>query len=729
MANRSEKPTKIERLSYTRQQTYLRILLAGVLLLTLGGVFAVWHVWSNGLARTEERALQAALSMEAGLSKAHIASLTGTEADLERPEYQEIKASLIAMNRNYDEIRYAYLYYLRNGQLAFHADSADPAGDDYSPPGQPYWEADPLLYEPYVTKKPVVAKGVVDRWGAWVSILIPVLDPVSGEVLAVFAIDYPQENWDDEALQRAAVAGFIAFGMILLATALYVIARKTLDYYIEKEKLLETTQRLEESERERAESERSRTVLLANLPGMAYRCRFDREWTMLFISDGCKDLTGYEADQLLDNRELSYNDLILPAYREIIWNLWNEAVAAHTGFRFEYEIRTADEGSRWVYEQGQAVYGEDGSVSALEGLIVDVSDLKEREREVAFLSRHDLMTGCLNRVYFDQVKRDLDTADNRPISVLVGDINGLKFVNSAFGEEEGDKMIAEIGSILRAQAGPDDIVARTGGDEFTILLPGAGEAAAANLFDAIRKALDRHNAGIDSDGLAIQFTMGYATANAADSSLEQAIKAAVNYMNRRKLLERKSSQSALVESIKATMLERNRETEEHGERLAELTTRIARKLELSEMELYELELLATLHDIGKVGIDDRILTKPGRLTEDEWEEMRKHPEIGYRIAASSPELAPIADLILSHHERWDGKGYPRGLRGEEIPLLARILAVADAFDAMTEDRVYRTALPDNEALRELERCAGTQFDPAIVAIFLDVIGDGPSHFA
>ncbi len=132
----------------------------------------------------------------------------------------------------------------------------------------------------------------------------------------------------------------------------------------------------------------------------------------------------------------------------------------------------------------------------------------------------------------------------------------------------------------------------------------------------------------------------------------------------------------------------------------------------------ELALYALLHDIGKVGVDDRILNKPGRLDEEEWEQMKKHSEIGYRIAASAMELSHVADYILSHHERWDGKGYPRGLAGEQIPLLSRLLAIVDAYDAMTEDRVYRRALSNEEALREIVRRAGTQFDPQLAARFV-----------
>jgi HD-GYP domain-containing protein (c-di-GMP phosphodiesterase class II) len=168
-----------------------------------------------------------------------------------------------------------------------------------------------------------------------------------------------------------------------------------------------------------------------------------------------------------------------------------------------------------------------------------------------------------------------------------------------------------------------------------------------------------------------------------------------------------------------TMFERSQETEEHAERIAVLAKRIGMQLDLSQKQLDELELLSMLHDIGKIAIDDRILNKPGKLDDAEWTVMKKHPEIGYRIAMTSPDLESIADFILSHHERWDGKGYPQGLQGTQIPLLSRILAVADAFDAMTQNRVYRAALSRKQALAEIMLNAGTQFDPDIARIFVD----------
>jgi len=470
------------------------------------------------------------------------------------------------------------------------------------------------------------------------------------------------------------------------------------------------------------ESERSKSVLMSNLPGMAYRCRYDRDWTMLYVSDGCFELTGYEPSMLLENRDVTFNELINQEYQEHLWKMWAEILDKKTKLKEEYRITKASGEQCWVYEQGQGIYDAGGNVIALEGLIVDITELKEREAEIRYLSDHDVMTGCYNRLFFDKAKRLFDSRENLPISVLVGDINGLKFVNQAFGEDEGDKIIVQTADILKSNLREHDILGRIGGDEFCILMPKTEQNEVVERFRAIRSAVQMHNENSDLEDRQIRFSMGFRTKQKPEENIDDVIKQSEDIMNRHKLLQRKSSQSALVESIKVTMLERSRETEEHGERMVALASRIAVELGLSEMELYELELFATLHDLGKVGIDDRILTKPGRLTPEEWKEMEKHPEIGYRIAVSSPELAPIAELILSHHERWDGTGYPQELKGENIPLLSRILAIADAYDAMTEDRVYRKAMTSEDAIAEIKRNSGAQFDPVIVESFIKVVG-------
>ena len=188
-----------------------------------------------------------------------------------------------------------------------------------------------------------------------------------------------------------------------------------------------------------------------------------------------------------------------------------------------------------------------------------------------------------------------------------------------------------------------------------------------------------------------------------------------------KLVEHQSVHSAIISSLEKALEERDYETEAHVKRIKKLALKLGKELNLSEETLDEVVLLAALHDIGKIFIADSIILKPTSLTKEEWQAIKRHPEVGYRIAASSAELASIAKGILYHHEWWDGKGYPKGLAGESIPLISRIISIVDAYDAMTNDRPYRKALSTEKAIEELKRCAGTQFDPTLVNKFIEII--------
>jgi HD-GYP domain-containing protein (c-di-GMP phosphodiesterase class II) len=205
--------------------------------------------------------------------------------------------------------------------------------------------------------------------------------------------------------------------------------------------------------------------------------------------------------------------------------------------------------------------------------------------------------------------------------------------------------------------------------------------------------------------------------------IEAVIQETRRYMNHNPFLEEKNFLDTITNTLLTILYEKSSETEEHSKRMENYCCFIGRGLQLSSNDMNELSLLALLHDIGKVCINPKILMKPGALTSAEWEEMKCHSECGYQIAQAIPELAKVADLILSHHERWDGNGYPLGLKGEEIPIPCRILAVIDAYDAMINDRVYRKAMTQEDAILEIERNAGTQFDPEIIDVFINMIMD------
>ena len=212
-------------------------------------------------------------------------------------------------------------------------------------------------------------------------------------------------------------------------------------------------------------------------------------------------------------------------------------------------------------------------------------------------------------------------------------------------------------------------------------------------------------------------SIGWETKINSLEEIKEVYSKAEDYMYRKKITESQSMRNQTIKVIMHTLHEANSREKIHSERVSKLCRTIGETMKMEEEVLKELEITGLMHDIGKIAINNNILNKPGKLTEAEYEEIKRHPEISYHILKSADVYTRLADYVLSHHERWDGKGYPRGLSGEEIPFVARIITVADAYEAMTANRPYKEALSHESAMEELKRCAGTQFDPAIVAAF------------
>jgi len=487
--------------------------------------------------------------------------------------------------------------------------------------------------------------------------------------------------------------------------------------------LIEDISERKASEAALSESERSKAVFLSSLQGMAYRCLCDQQYTMEFVSEGCLALTGYEPLSFINNRDLSFGDIVAPEFKQWLRNEWDKALTQRIIFRADYEIVTKSGIRKWVQEHGQGVFDADGNIEALEGIIFDITEQKKQKAQIVRLSEHDFLTGLYNRVYMNKKMKWFDQPGYWPLTIMICDIDGLRMVNDAYGYDEGDRLINEAGCLLQEICQDNDVIGRLSGGEFMLLLPDTDNETARQIIQKIDDNVNRYNQAQKQSLYKMSLTIGYGIKDSYNQSLEETLKTADKYIKNRKLINQNSAHSAIVSSIMATLYAKSQETEKHGQRLSSLCLMIGEHLGLEQKELDDLQLLSILHDIGKIGVDDSILNKPGKLTEEEWVKMKQHPIIGHRIAMATPQLEHIAEYILYHHEHWDGAGYPQGKKGLEIPLLSRILALADAFDAMTEDRLYRKAMPLESALEEIKICAGIQFDPEIAQLFIELISN------
>lgn len=367
------------------------------------------------------------------------------------------------------------------------------------------------------------------------------------------------------------------------------------------------------------------------------------------------------------------------------------------------------------------VIGDDGEIWGIVGLSRDITERKQMEGKLRYFSETDILTGLFNRYSFEEKIKELNNDENLPMGVIMGDVNGLKLVNDTLGHLEGDRLLKDVANILKDSCnGLTEYIFRWGGDEFIILIPNINESKCEDLISRINKKCE----SVESEFIKINIALGETVKYKVEEDIYTCIKKVEEKVYRKKLLEKKSIKSSIINSLKRSLQEKSVETTEHTERVSKYAEAIGKKMNLKISELDDLMLTAQLHDIGKIGIDENILMKPGKLTNEEFEIMKTHAEKGYRIINASSDLDTIAKYVLGHHEKWDGTVYPLGLKGNEIPLISRIINIVDSFDVMTHNRPYREAMTEDDALIELKSCSGTQFDPSIVKIFIEHIISG-----
>lgn len=377
-------------------------------------------------------------------------------------------------------------------------------------------------------------------------------------------------------------------------------------------------------------------------------------------------------------------------------------------------------GGKGAYLWGSAsvIRDIDGNAMGAINTIKDFTEYKETQQQLKYFSMHDMLTGLYNRSYFEEELKRLDKSRFYPLSVILCDVDGLKLINDSLGHHKGDELLKAAAEVIRSAFRSSDAVSRIGGDEFALILPQTDHTTVDAAVKRIESFIEKYNSS--NPEFLLSLSIGFATGS---QSLQSIVIEADNSLNRSKLHRSTSAKSHFTATLMAMLAERDYITEGHAERLEKMAAIMGNAAGLASVEKTDLILLAKFHDIGKVGISDKLLFKPGPLTPEERKEMMRHSEIGYRIAQSSPELSHIAKYILHHHEWWNGGGYPLGLKGTQIPLLCRILAILDTYDAMTSDRPYRKAQSRHEVVKHLHSAKGIQYDPALVDLFLQILYD------
>lgn len=441
----------------------------------------------------------------------------------------------------------------------------------------------------------------------------------------------------------------------------------------------------------------------------------DRELGYLYTNKKFDDLLSKDKESIIENKN-PLNESICESKNKFIQED-KKVFETKKTVKKEEKIELGNGENLYTEIIKTPVLNDNNEVSGIIGLLLDITDRKKIEKKLKYLSYTDILTKVYNRTCFEEKAKKIFKEENLPMGIIMGDTNGLKIVNDTLGHEEGDELLKLTTKVLKDVCKGNELIFRIGGDEFAIIIPKAKENECETL---IKNIIDSCN-NYKHDLIKISIALGYSVTYDLDKSIYDTLKEAEDMVYRKKLLEKNSFNSSVISSLQATLQEKSLETKAHTERVVENSIKIGERLSLPLSVMDELILVAKLHDIGKIGINESILLKLDNLTEEEFGIIKSHTEKGYRIIKAANHLESVAKGVLTHHERWDGNGYPLKLKEDKIPLIARIVSVADAYDVMTTNRVYKNALSKDEAIRELKKNSGKQFDPNIVKVFIECL--------
>lgn len=449
-----------------------------------------------------------------------------------------------------------------------------------------------------------------------------------------------------------------------------------------------------------------------NLPGIILET--DIKGSITFINKKGIEMLGYTVEEL---EEKTIWQLVAIPGRPVDENEAQKFLFRSEDGSQEYNLIRKDQSFLPVECHSSAIKNEKGKTIGFQCLLLDITPRKEYEEKIKYLSFHDKLTGLYNRAYFEEELVKLDSNRNLPLSIVMGDVNNLKMINDTFGHQHGDHLLSRIAEVLKSCFRRSDVISRWGGDEFSAILPYTTRETGIGIINRIKKECQRRS----TLTLPLSISFGIATKENSSENINAIVSEAESRMYRYKIFDRRASDSALIVSMKKALQQKKYDTEEYRQSYIDCATKFGETLKLEKTELNKLKLLSAICDIGKIAVSEDIILKKGWLSKEEWEEIKRHPEIGFRIARTSPELSNIANDILYHHEFWNGNGYPHKLKGEDIPLLSRIIHIVDAYQAMTNERPYRGAMSKEEAIEQLRIRRGSQFDPILTDKFINMV--------